>query len=58
MKGDKARVKVYYGYGHKNDLVLYGHVLEGAERIQKKFTITRRYAKIIGQLILCARCVC
>jgi len=38
MRTNQASVKVYYGYGHQNDLVLYGHVFEGEARIQTKFT--------------------
>lgn len=28
----KANIKVYHGYGHMHDLVLYGHVLKGKSR--------------------------
>ena len=33
-----AHVKVYHGYGHKNNLVVYGHVLAGKPVRQRKFT--------------------
>jgi phosphatidate phosphatase APP1 len=33
-----AHVKVYHGYGHKNNLVIYGHVLAGKPVSQSKFT--------------------
>lgn len=33
-----AHVKVYHGYGHKNNLVVYGHVLAGKPVSQSKFT--------------------
>ena len=33
-----AHVKVYHGYGHKNNLVIYGHVLAGKPVKQSKFT--------------------
>jgi phosphatidate phosphatase APP1 len=33
-----AHVKVYHGYGHKNNLVIYGHVLAGKPMSQSKFT--------------------
>lgn len=33
-----AHVKVYHGYGHKNNLVVYGHVLAGKPTSQSKFT--------------------
>ena len=33
-----AHVKVYHGYGHKNNLVVYGHVLAGKPASQSKFT--------------------
>ena len=33
-----AYVKVYHGYGHKNNLVIYGHVLAGKPVKQSKFT--------------------
>ena len=33
-----AHVKVYHGYGHKNNLVIYGHVLAGRPVSQSKFT--------------------
>lgn len=33
-----ATVKVYHGYGHKNNLILYGHVLSGKPVIRKKYS--------------------
>jgi phosphatidate phosphatase APP1 len=33
-----AHVKVYHGYGHKNNLVVYGHVLAGKPTSPSKFT--------------------
>ena len=33
-----AHVKVYHGYGHKSNLVVYGHVLAGKPVSQSKFT--------------------
>lgn len=33
-----ATVKVYHGYGHKNNLVIYGHVLAGKPAMRTKFT--------------------
>lgn len=34
----QAHVKIYHGYGHKNNLVIYGHVLAGKPVSQSKFT--------------------
>lgn len=33
-----VHVKVYHGYGHKNNLVVYGHVLAGKPMSPRKFT--------------------
>lgn len=33
-----AHVKVYHGYGHKNNLVVYGHVLAGKQVSPREFT--------------------
>lgn len=33
-----AVVKVYHGYGHTGNLVVYGHVLKGKTFIQKRYT--------------------
>lgn len=33
-----AYVKVYHGYGHKNNLIVYGHVLGGKPASRKTFT--------------------
>jgi phosphatidate phosphatase APP1 len=38
MRANKVSVKIYYGYGHTHDLVLYGHVFGNKENIRKKFT--------------------
>jgi phosphatidate phosphatase APP1 len=38
MTANKVSVKVYYGYGHTHDLVLYGHVFGNKETIRRKFT--------------------
>ena len=38
VKHSNAVVKVYHGYGHTKDLVLYGHVLKGRTFIQKNYT--------------------
>lgn len=34
-------IKLYHGYGHKHDLLVYGHVLEGKPAVRKKFTNNR-----------------
>ncbi|RYY62220.1 MAG: DUF2183 domain-containing protein [Chitinophagaceae bacterium] len=34
-------MKLYHGYGHKQDLLLYGHVLQGKPPARKKFTNNR-----------------
>ncbi len=34
----KASIKVYHGYGHKNDLVLYGHVFKNQPVLRRKYT--------------------
>ena len=33
----KATVKVYHGYGHKDNLIVYGHVLAGEKAVQTTF---------------------
>jgi phosphatidate phosphatase APP1 len=33
-----ATVKVYHGYGHQHNLVVYGHVLAGKKEVRTKFT--------------------
>ena len=33
-----ATVKVYHGYGHQNNLIVYGHVLAGKQTPREKFT--------------------
>ncbi len=35
---DNITVKIYHGYGHTHDLVLYGHVLQGHASLRKKYT--------------------
>lgn len=32
-----ATVKVYHGYGHKGNLIIYGHVVAGKKAVQTKF---------------------
>ena len=32
-----ATVKVYHGYGHKGNLIIYGHVIAGKKAVQTKF---------------------
>ena len=32
-----ATVKVYHGYGHKGNLIIYGHVIAGKKTVQTKF---------------------
>lgn len=34
----QVTVKVYHGYGHTHDLVVYGHVLAGPPAVQRQFT--------------------
>lgn len=38
LKYPDAVVKVYHGYGHTDNLVVYGHVLRGKVFLQKKYT--------------------
>jgi phosphatidate phosphatase APP1 len=33
-----ATVKVYHGYGHQDNLIIYGHVLRGKSQSPRKFT--------------------
>lgn len=33
-----AHVKVYHGYGYKDSLIVYGHVLAGKQKTQTKYT--------------------
>lgn len=44
-------VKVYHGYGHTHNLVLYGHVFKRRARVQKQYT-TRILTNIIHLLRL------
>ena len=37
MKG-KATIKVYHGYGHKNNCVIYGHILRGTPSLRSRFS--------------------
>lgn len=34
----QVTVKVYHGYGHTHDLVVYGHVFSGSPAVQRQFT--------------------
>jgi phosphatidate phosphatase APP1 len=38
FKYKHARVKVYHGYGHTHDLVVYGHVFKSKPIIRRKYT--------------------
>ncbi len=35
---NKATVKVYHGYGHKNNCIIFGHVLAGKPVIRKRYS--------------------
>src|SRR3982751_5287621 len=37
-KHDGVTVKIYHGYGHQNNLIVYGHVLNGAAVVRKKYS--------------------
>ncbi len=37
-QANNVTLKIYHGYGHTHDLVVYGHVLEGHARLRKKYT--------------------
>ena len=37
ISGTNATVKVYHGYGHKHNLVVYGHVLAGQKAVQTTY---------------------
>src|SRR3954465_13691982 len=37
-KYNHARVKVYHGYGHTHDLIVYGHVFKSRPVIRRKYT--------------------
>lgn len=37
ISGTNATVKVYHGYGHKDNLVVYGHVLAGKKNVQTTY---------------------
>lgn len=39
IENSVATVKVYHGYGHQNNLVIYGHVLAGKLALPSKFNI-------------------
>ncbi len=41
----KAAVKIYHGYGHTNNLIVYGHVLKG-----KKLSSTQLHRQRCYQL--------
>ena len=32
-----ATVKIYHGYGHKDNLIVYGHIFAGKLPIRKKY---------------------
>lgn len=38
MKHSNSSVKVYNGYGHKNNIILYGHVLRGNHTHENKYS--------------------
>lgn len=48
---DAINVKVYHGYGHTHNLVLYGHVFQNKAVVQKQYT-TRVLTNIIHLLRL------
>lgn len=37
MSNAKATVKVYHGYGHRDNLIVYGHVLAGQKTVQTTY---------------------
>jgi phosphatidate phosphatase APP1 len=37
MSNAKATVKVYHGYGHRDNLIVYGHVLAGQKAVQTTY---------------------
>ena len=39
-------IKVYHGYGHQHNLVVYGHILQGKPTIRKRYT-TNAFTNII-----------
>jgi len=38
LKDSYSSVKVYNGYGHKNNIILYGHVLRGNHTIENRYS--------------------
>ena len=38
LENATATIKVYHGYGHKNNCIVYGHVLAGKPLIRKRYT--------------------
>jgi phosphatidate phosphatase APP1 len=38
LKVSNSTVKVYNGYGHKNNIILYGHVLQGKHTKENKYS--------------------
>jgi len=46
-----ANIKVYHGYGHMHDLVLYGHALKGKPRQRGRLT-HNMFANILGLIRL------
>ena len=46
-----ANIKVYHGYGHQHDLVLYGHVLKGKPSERGKLT-ANTFKNVVGLIRL------
>ena len=38
LNSNNATIKVYHGYGHKNNCIVYGHVLAGKPFARKRYT--------------------
>ncbi len=38
VNNSDVSVKVYHGYGHKENLILYGHVLSGKKVVRRRYT--------------------
>lgn len=38
IKTTSTTIKVYHGYGHKNNCILYGHVVAGKPLVRKRYT--------------------
>ena len=45
-----CHIRVYHGYGHKDNLLIYGHVLGGKQKVQTHFSnnIIRNIFQLIG----------